>query len=297
MHPDQADYFSFTRRSRLDKSINTLSGIIEGITLDGQINKSESDFLLRWLSDYQDAKDLHPFCELMPLIQAATTRGLLDEDAREDILWLCKRMRSTEYYDAVTADMQRLHGVIGGIVADGIITEAELRGLSTWLSDHQHLRTCWPYDEIDSLVTTVMADKIIDDSEQKLLREFFSEFIHIADERTINAPSIQVGTGLVGLCAVCPEILFTEKRFCFTGSSNRFTRDGFISLVESLGGKVSTSLTSTVSYLVIGAEGNPCWAYACYGRKVEKAVELRKSGSRLLIIHENDFHDAIADNR
>lgn len=27
----------------------------------------------------------------------------------------------------------------------------------------------------------------------------------------------------------------------------------------------------------------------------KKAVELRKAGSKLLIIHENDFHDAVAD--
>jgi hypothetical protein len=28
---------------------------------------------------------------------------------------------------------------------------------------------------------------------------------------------------------------------------------------------------------------------------VEKAVELRRAGSRLLLIHEHDFHDAVAD--
>ena len=50
-----------------------------------------------------------------------------------------------------------------------------------------------------------------------------------------------------------------------------------------------------VDYLVIGADGNPCWAFACYGRKVEKAVELRKSGVRIMIIHESDFHDAVLD--
>ena len=65
--------------------------------------------------------------------------------------------------------------------------------------------------------------------------------------------------------------------------------------VGKLGGEVITSVTKQVTYLVIGADGNPCWAYACYGRKVEKAVELRKQGIRILIIHENDFHDAVAD--
>ena len=50
-----------------------------------------------------------------------------------------------------------------------------------------------------------------------------------------------------------------------------------------------------MDYLVIGAEGNPCWSYACYGRKVERAVELRKEGLRIMIVHERDFHDALVD--
>lgn len=50
-----------------------------------------------------------------------------------------------------------------------------------------------------------------------------------------------------------------------------------------------------VNYLVVGGEGNPCWAYACYGRKVEKAVELRRQGHPIVIVHENDFHDAVLD--
>ena len=55
------------------------------------------------------------------------------------------------------------------------------------------------------------------------------------------------------------------------------------------------TVTKSLNYLVIGAEGNPCYAYACYGRKVEKEVELRRGGARIQLVHENDYHDAIAD--
>jgi hypothetical protein len=67
--------------------------------------------------------------------------------------------------------------------------------------------------------------------------------------------------------------------------------------VNRLGGDVLNGVNAKLNYLVIGADGNPCWAYACYGRKVEKAVELRKKGKRIVIVHENDFHDALADHR
>lgn len=295
MHPDHLKYAKFTTRAQLEKSVNSLLGIIEGVSIDGAINVSEYDFLHLWLSEHAELQDRHPFNELVPVVQAAMTDGVLTQDEQEDIIWLCERLRSTEYYDKTTADLQRLHAMLGGIVADGHISEEELRGLSSWLQDHEHLKTCWPYDEIESLIIAVLADKKIDEQEHKMLKDFFSEFIAVLDGRTIVSPSISEDATLVGLCAVCPEIEFEGSKFCFTGASTRYTRSQLAEIVNRLGGEVVPSMSAKVSYLIIGADGNPCWAYACYGRKVEKAVELRKSGTRLLIVHENDFHDAVAD--
>jgi hypothetical protein len=296
MHPDHRPYAKFTTRSQLEKSVNSLLGLIEGISIDGSINVSELDFLNLWLTEHREVQDRHPFTELIPVVQTAVADGVLTQDERDDIIWLCERLRSTEYFDKTTADLQRLHAIVGGIVADGHISEAELRGLSSWLQDHEHLKSCWPYDEIDSIITVVLSDKTIDEQEHKILKDLFSEFIAVLDDRTIVSPSIAEGATIVGLCTACPEIDFKDANFCFTGASTRYTRANLTKIVTSLGGQVVPTMSAKVKYLVIGADGNPCWAYACYGRKVEKAVELRKSGARLLIIHENDFHDAVADH-
>jgi hypothetical protein len=45
--------------------------------------------------------------------------------------------------------------------------------------------------------------------------------------------------------------------------------------VKGRGVTTSKSVVRGLNYLVIGADGNPCWTYACYGRKVEAAVILR----------------------
>lgn len=296
MHPDHRPYIRFTTRARLEKSVNSLLGILEGIAIDGTINSSELGFLRVWLNEHQEVQELHPFNEFVPVVEAAVADGVLTQDEMEDIVWLCERLRSAEYYDKITADLQRLHAILGGIIADGHVSEDELSGLSAWLQDHEHLKTCWPYDEIDSLITVVLADGWIDEQEQKILKDFFSEFIAVLDDRTISNPSISEDNMTVGLCAVCPEIEFQGSKFCFTGASSRYTRSQLADTVSRLGGEVVRSLSAKVKYLVIGADGNPCWAYACYGRKVEKAVELRKAGARLLIVHENDFHDAVADS-
>ena len=126
MHPDHKKYAKFTTRSRIEKSVNSLLGLIEGISVDGLINSSEISFLGLWLSDHTELQDRHPFSELVPVVQSALADGVLTQDERDDITWLCARLKSTEYYDKTTADLQRLHAMVGGIVADGKISETEL---------------------------------------------------------------------------------------------------------------------------------------------------------------------------
>lgn len=295
MHTDHAEYFHYTGKSRLEKSLNSLLGLIAGIAVDSSINAREIEFLRTWLQEHEDVVGSHPFNELIPVVNAALADGILSEDEKEDILWLCEKLRSTEYFDSVTADMQSLHAMLGGVAADGVISESELRGLSTWLSEHQHLARCWPFDEVCSLVSVVLTDGRIDQEEHRMLMRFFGEFTALLDDRTVSNPFVDDGITVAGLCAVCPEISFQESVFCFTGASQRHTRAEFADMISRQGGEFVNSVSKKVDYLIIGADGNPCWAFACYGRKVERAVELRREGSRLLIIHENDLLDALAD--
>jgi NAD-dependent DNA ligase len=165
--------------------------------------------------------------------------------------------------------------------------------LANWLYEHEHLKTCWPYEEVESIVTTVLRDKTILASAHDLLLNFLSEFTAISGNDVQSTLHKALSTTTV--CAVCPEVIFEGKVFGFTGSSAKYSRNEFEDIVQALGGTVARSVSKKLDYLIIGADGNPCWAYACYGRKVEMAVALRKAGARILLVHENDFHDAVAD--
>ncbi|MFZ2490256.1 MAG: BRCT domain-containing protein [Thermoanaerobaculia bacterium] len=295
IHPDHESYIRFTGPARVDKAINSLLGIVEGITADSVINDAELTVLSDWLLDHEPYQGRHPFDELLPVMKNALADGVLAEDERDDIVWLCERLRSTDYHDRITADVQRLHAVVAGIAADGVITTDELRSLQSWIEDHEALRTCYPYDEVDTLVTATLADGKIDRREHDLLLHFFSEFVDFAGHRTVERPLMADGAVIRGVCAACPTITFTNSVFCFTGASSRYTRQELVRVVTAHGGAFTARLRQDVNYLVIGADGNPCWAYACYGRKVEEAIALRKRGFPLLLVHENDFHDAVAD--
>ena len=63
--------------------------------------------------------------------------------------------------------------------------------------------------------------------------------------------------------------------------------------IERNGGRFHKSVVRELDYLVIGADGNPCWAFACYGRKVEAAIEYRKQGCKIVMVHEDDFWEAV----
>lgn len=296
MHTDHTPYFGYTPRSRLDKAVKSLVGIIEGITIDQELNQKELVFLAEWIQENQELKNRHPFNEFLPVVSAAFEDHIISDDEKCDLMWLCNKLStSTEFYDQVTSDIQRLHGILIGIIADGVITENELIRLREWLNQHEHLKTRWPYDEIDSIITAVMADGKIDKEEHKMLTALFADFISIYDNKTISSPPVKIDNSINGLCAVCPEINFDGSTFCFTGASSKYKRNELEKIVAVLGGKSAKNISKSVDYLVIGADGNPCWAYSCYGRKVEAAVSLRKEGYSLVLVHENDFHDAIAD--
>jgi len=104
-----------------------LLGIIEGIAIDGRINQTELDFLGLWLAEHAGLRKRHPFSELNPVVESAFSDGVLDPEERADIQWLSEKLSRSEYFDRITADLQRLHAILGGVVADTRISEQELR--------------------------------------------------------------------------------------------------------------------------------------------------------------------------
>lgn len=296
VNEDNAGYFRFTGPQRLDKAMHTLEGLIRGLTVDSRVTDRELSVLTGWLGEHAEFANRHPFNEVIPALREILADGIIDEEEKADILFLCSQFATDNtYFCEVTSDMQRLQGIVAGIAADGIITREELDGLSEWMDEHSHLRTCWPYDEIEALIVAVLKDGRVDENEQRELLEFFGEFAAHVGHRAIGPAEGSEKKLITGVCAVCPDIVIPDRLFCFTGRSKRCSRDELAGLVTRKGGRFSKSLVKEADFLVIGADGNPCWAFACYGRKVEMAVNYRKQGCRLLIVHENDFWDVVGD--
>ena len=294
---DTQSYEKFMGKANSEKALLTLRGIIEGIALDGSINAAEMDELTNWISIHKSENTQKPFSELIPVIEDALADNVLEKDEIDDIIWLCNQyLEGGRYYDLNTMSLQVLQGIFHGLLADDVLSDIEIKRLSDWLDDNDILAGSYPYDEIRSLITAVLADGIITEDERKQLFLFMSDFIDTKESYNISQPEIDTlksQYNISGICSIQPDITIEGKLFCFTGASSRGTRNEIASVIEEHGGLFNKSVIKKTDFLIVGDDGNPCWAFSCYGRKVERAVELRKTGSKIQIVHESDFWDAL----
>jgi hypothetical protein len=98
-----------------------------------------------------------------------------------------------------------------------------------------------------------------------------------------------------GVCAATPAIEFPRRTFCFTGTPKKGTKKDLANATIDQGGLVVGNVRKDLNYLVVGGAGSECWAFACYGRKIEMAMSYRKEGLPIQLVHEFDFWDAVQD--
>ncbi|MDR4892012.1 MULTISPECIES: BRCT domain-containing protein [Chryseobacterium] len=284
-----------TSKARADKAINSLKGLLLGILSDNIIDVREMDELRLWAKEHYDLISRNPFREFMLLIENTASNEIPAKEAIEDLYWLCQKYEHDSiYYNGITSDLQLLQGIFHGILADGILNDDEIFKLHEWLSENEHLNSHYPYDEIRSLVLSIVADKKINEEERAVLTAFIKQFVELKNtEIAEKVEKDTEGVSISGICAVDPEITFENKTFCITGILSRGTRNELQEAISNKGGIPVNTISRKTDYLIIGDTNNACWSYSCYGRKVEKALDLRKSGHTIILVHEFDVFDAV----
>lgn len=287
----------FTAKSRADKAISTLKGLLLGINLDGIVNEKEVNELHEWVISHNELIHRNPFNEFMTIIEQTISNKIPPKETIEDLYWLCQKYEnSSYYYNAVTADLQILQGLCHGILSDGIINEKEIFDLNKWIEENEHLSTYYPYDEIRSLLLSILSDQKVDEEEKLVLKAYFNQFIRLSDKTTdIQVKKETADIHISGLCTCDPNVTFQGKTFCITGILKRGNREDLQKNIRQLGGIPTDNVNRKTDYLIVGDNGNPAWAFSCYGRKVEKALTMRKEGHTIMLIHEFDFADIVDD--
>lgn len=288
------------KKNQIDKFLNILRGLIIGIKSDGIISKLEIAELYNWCLMLGDLRFKKPFSDLISIIDSAISDNYLTLEESYDILWVINKFTdtdNTEYSDPIKLSLSELKGILHGVLSDNLINISEISDLKFWLERNCYLVGYYPYDEIFTLLESILIDGFATEDEVNILKVYFSEFIDKNYSMQIDFDNIEAlkdDFTIEGICALSPNISFQNKNFSFSGPLCRATRSEVQEIIETLGGNFNKSVNSDTNYLVVGNNDCSCWAYSCYGRKVELALIERRKGSNISIISEIDFWESVA---
>jgi len=287
---DSGTFRNFCRPSQLHKDLNTLYGLIVGIQVDGHINETEIELLDSWMNSIGTLKSRAPYNNLVAKINEILADGIVTVEEAEDLIWLCRSYldyNTNPYYDVITSATQQLGGFLAGISADSTINAGELNALRNWSSENATLFNTWPFDALLPAIVRIGADRQLPADEHGELLSFchcVSAIKPTGKAKTDTAANLLIQV---------VSILIQDSTFCFTGESQNYTRKELAKIVEMYGGIAAASVTAQLHYLEICDVPNPAWAFQMYGRKVEKAMNMKKKGAGPEVVFERDLLDGL----
>ena len=170
-------------------------------------------------------------------------------------------------------------GICRGILADNKINNDEKNYLIEWLEKNRLTDEC-PTKEIYHFLKS---NKDLDKIKELLLG--FVGGKPPSDEIINMSPQLVLDT-------LDEPIVFEGKSFCLTGvlASAYGHRKTLEDEIRALGGICKRNIILSLDYLVVGEFGTYSWQHSNYGRKIEKAIEIReRPNSKLKIISEADL--------
>lgn len=190
--------------------------------------------------------------------------------------------------------IDQLSGICAGILADGVVTDAEAQFFRDWVKVHAPHEPIWPFTDILARLDRIYADGQVDDTERTELKGVMEAICGFVSERQ---EQIETHSTSLPLDTPQPEpVLFADRQFSITGRFAFGARARVIEAIQNKGGRASDlPPSSQTHYLVIGLFASRDWYYSNYGRKIERAVELRQSGSGIAILGEEHWRKFIGN--
>ena len=287
---DSGLFRDFCGPAQLHKDLNTLYGLIVGMQADGHINEIEIELLLSCVNSVGTLKSKAPYNKLVDRINEILEDGIVTVEEAENLKWLCRSYldyNTNPYYDLITFATQQLGGFLAGIAADYTINTSELKALRNWSSENESLFNTWPFDSLLPTIERISTDGRLSVDEHGQLLSFCDCISAIKPETAARtAPVLKLPIQAV-------SIIIQDSTFCFTGESPNYPRKELDKIVEMYGGAAAASVTAQLHYLVICDVPNPAWAFQMYGRKVEKAMNMKKKGAGVEVVFEKDLLDVL----
>ncbi len=276
--------FSFDKEKA--KSMHGLRGILTGIVADQRLNEIELLYLDAWL------KSQHHLEKEEDVVSILTAVGEVLEDGKISMENLARMRKLIEDivsgYES-TAELERVNrvdqlvGFLTGIASDNVLNDEEISALDQWLNSNESIRDAWPASVVVDRIANILEDGIITDEERE-------DLLGTVNKITGADPD---GTGISYESSTeawedpVEELKIAGSTFCLSGEFVSGDRETVDTLLRCLGADTQPNVNSHVDYLVIGTLASRDWLYTSHGRKIEKALLLRREeGHKITIITE-----------
>lgn len=281
----------------MDKLVNNLVGIIDGIVADGVVDEREVVYLDAWIKDASLLDGVWSFNAIKSLIEAVLSDGHITKDELDHLKDALPKVQAAlmdipfiDFYSE-ESDKLLLEGLCKGVIANRKLTDSEIRYASWWLGQNGMLRSRFPGKELYLLMEKILEDGVITEDERDELAAAIQLY-------TGDPLSIGVTDGMSTLFPVDknPTIDLPGRSVCFTGQFLSGTRKQCEDMAIALGATPRKSVTKDLDYLVIGALSSRDWRYSNHGRKIEKVMDYRANGkTKAQIIHEENWAEHIKE--
>lgn len=270
---------AFNWKKNKCKAASSLYGILSGIVADGTLNEIEVFFLQNRLEN-QDINS-GDFVDIYEDIKRVLKDNIITPEEKEDLL--CLLNDCIEYGprpETSTGKINKFLGFLKGIAADDTINEDEITALRKEILNNRNHIDEWPFNLLDATIKDIFKDNVFSKSEAKELCDLI--------QNITGTKFTQYGDAIGGATALfdVPVSTFENKNVCPTGTFISGTRAAISRKIEALGANIQTNVTSQTNILIIGTLASRDWLYTSAGTKIEKAINLMRSGKDIIITNE-----------
>ena len=274
--------FSFARER--ERALHGLKGILSGVVADKRLNEKELLFLDAWLKSQQYLNEDKNVLEILSKVGNILEDGQIRPDELEQMQSRIQEIVSENESSAApgVGHVNELIGFLTGVASDGVLNDDEVGALSTWLDSNESIKNSWPASVIVDRLANILDDGIMGDEERDDLLITVNQVTGTesdAGEVTIEA-STEVWEDKID------SIQIARSTFCLSGDFVSGDRNAVDTMLRCLGAEISPNVNKTVDYLVIGTLASKDWLYTSHGRKIEKALLLKREGHKITIITE-----------
>jgi len=181
-----------------------------------------------------------------------------------------------------------LAGIAEGLIADTQLNDAEIGFLHRWLEKNDAASCDWPGDVVHARVREVLADGVVTEDERAYLLKTLKLLVGGHLERLAELPKVNE----LALDNV-EQMTIAGSLFCLTGDFVFAPRSRCEAEITGRGGRVHPSVTKKINYLVVGGLGSDEWKHGSYGTKILKAIDYKRQGCPIFLVHEDVWARAL----